>query len=147
MVYHSLKPKWQLIVVDTIYNRLSHTLSAPSLKTNPVKIILGSVEEKQLLLNRRKMLYSVMPDYCFHQSYSRAEWLKYRAHKEELQLTQGPGRERPGNQKQSHNSEEVSSQEFFLAHNRYDDGKVSEHSVMKIHLANWCSLFDCKILQ
>ncbi len=36
----------------------------------------------------------------------------------------------------SHNSEEVSSQEFSLAHTRYDDGKVSEHPVMKILLAN-----------
>ncbi len=47
--------------------------------------------EKQLLLNRRKMLYSVMPDYCFHQSYSRAEWLKCRALKEELQFRKDQG--------------------------------------------------------
>ncbi len=34
-------------------------------RPRPVKIILGSVEEEQLLLNQRKMLYSVMPDYFF----------------------------------------------------------------------------------
>ncbi len=60
-------------------------------RPRPVKIILGSVEEKQLLVNRRKMLYSVMPDYYFHQSYSRAERLKYRALKEELQFRKDQG--------------------------------------------------------
>ncbi len=47
-------------------------------RPRPVKVVLGYVEENQLLLNRRKMLYSVMPDYFFHHSCSRAEWLKYR---------------------------------------------------------------------
>ncbi len=41
-------------------------------------------------------------------------------------VPQRPGTERPGNQKRSHNSEKVSPQEFSLAHNHYDDGKVSK---------------------
>ncbi len=60
-------------------------------RPGPVKIILGSVEEKLLLLNRRKMLYLIMPDYFFHQSYNRAERLKYRALKEELHFRKDQG--------------------------------------------------------
>ncbi len=56
-------------------------------------------------------------------------------------VLQGPGRERPGNQKRSHNSEKVSSLEFSLEHTHYDDGKVSENSVLKILLINCCSVF------
>ncbi len=56
-------------------------------------------------------------------------------------VPQGAGRERPGNQKRDHNSEEVSSQEVYLAHTRYDDRKVNEYPVMKILLANCCSFF------
>ncbi len=37
------------------------------------------------------MLYSVMRDYFVHQSYSRAERLKYRALKEELQFRKDQG--------------------------------------------------------
>ncbi len=52
----------------------------------PVKIVLGSVEEKQLLLNGRKKLNATMPNYFFHENYRRAKQLKYRDLKEDLPL-------------------------------------------------------------
>ncbi len=50
-----------------------------------VKIVLGSVEEKQLGPKGRKKLDTIMLNF-FHESYRRAEPLKYRALKEELQF-------------------------------------------------------------
>ncbi len=44
-------------------------------KPHPVKIELGSIEEKKILLNRGKKLHSVMPEHYLHQNYSRAERL------------------------------------------------------------------------
>ncbi len=74
------------------------------------------------------MLYSVKPDYFFHQSYSRAERLKYRALKEELQFRKDQGEKDLLIKKRNHNSEEAPSQEFTLAHTRYDDRKTKRTS-------------------
>ncbi len=46
-------------------NRVGTHDSNSTDRPRPVKSVLGSVEKKQLLLNRRKMLYSVMPGYFF----------------------------------------------------------------------------------
>ncbi len=47
---------------------------------------VGCIEEKKILLNRGKKLHLVMAEHYLHQSYSRAERLKYRAPKEELKV-------------------------------------------------------------
>ncbi len=56
--------KDESITLCTAYRVGTHDSNSTD-RPRPVKIILGSVEENQHLLNQRMMLYSVMPDYFF----------------------------------------------------------------------------------
>ncbi len=69
-----------------------------------------------------------MPDYFFSPELQQGRTVEISGPQRGAAVPQGPGRERPGNRKRSHNSGEVSSQDFSLAHTRYDDGKVRNFS-------------------
>ncbi len=66
-----------------IYRVRTHDSNSTD-RPRPVKIILGSVEEKRLLLNQRKMFHLVMPDYYFS-----LELQQGRTAEEELQFSKG----------------------------------------------------------
>ncbi len=122
--------KDESITLCKAYRVGTHDSNSPD-RPRPVKIIRGSVEEKQLLLNRRKVLYSVMPDY-FSPELQQGRMVEISGPQRGAAVPQGPWRERPGSQKRSHKSEKVSSLEFSLEHTHYDDGKISENSVLQI---------------
>ncbi len=75
--YKSVLVKFESITLCKAF--LVGTLDSNSTEMpSPVKSTLSSVEGQQFLLNRRKELQSIMPDYLFHESYGRVKWLKYR---------------------------------------------------------------------
>ncbi len=71
------------------------------------------------------MLHSVMPGYFFHQSYNRAESLKYRALNEELQFRKDPGEKDLLTKNGAIKAKKFPYTKCF-AHTHYDEGKVAK---------------------
>ncbi len=60
----SLEPYFKVVLAKDESTQLCKSLDSNATDSpRPVKIILSGIEEKQLLLNRRTMLHSVMPGY------------------------------------------------------------------------------------
>ncbi len=108
-VNHILKPKWRLIMPDTTQHRLSHIISVLLQRMSrsrfakfivkrfsiQIQNCIRQRRRKHLLLNRTKEVAFGNTRQFFHQRYNRAEWLQYRAVKEELYFRKDRGEKGP----------------------------------------------------